>query len=188
MDPREHRNTSPMACLTTGLNAPSKTTIFPAIPVLRQELHTFGEPWQRREIGPCGRASVRSIPFSFLGSEDNTVVRISLYAISRHERSIEQVGSLPVLPFCLAFSVPLATCSPALRTHALLPGIRFRASARCGLLPQSKCGSPSTDSVHSPREELGDGTPSGQACTADSGQNQKKRSPTPCSTKLILAF
>ena len=37
----------------------------PAIPVLQHELPTFGEPWQRREIGPCGRASVRSIPFSF---------------------------------------------------------------------------------------------------------------------------
>ena len=131
---------------------------------------------------PRGKTSVRPTPFILpLRSEDDTVVRIGSLQ-SRAMRSIEQVGSLPV---CLSVwrSACRATCSPALRTHALLPGIRFRASARCGLLPQSKFGAPSTDSVHSPREEVGDGTPSGQACTADSGHNQKKRSPTPCSTK-----
>ena len=140
----------------------------------------------RREIGLCCGASVGLFPSPrsiLLGSKGNTVVRISLSASSRQERSIEQAGSLPV---CLSVwrSMCRATCSPA---HSDVT-LSFPESASARLRgvdssPKCFCGSPSTDSVHSPREELGDGTPSGQACTADSGQNQKKRSPTPCSTK-----
>jgi hypothetical protein len=66
---------SPMAWLTTGSSVPSKTTISPAIPVLRNVLPTSGEPWQRQEIGVRGRTSVREFPFVLLlDSEDDIAV------------------------------------------------------------------------------------------------------------------
>ena len=76
------------------------------------------------------------------------------------------------MPFYLR-SACHAQNTPALRTHALLPRIRLRASARCGLLPQSKFGSPSADSVQSPREWVATAQPPGRACTADSGQTKR---------------
>ena len=65
------------------------------------------------------------------------------------------------LPFCLR-SACRANNTPALRTHALLSRIRLRASMRCGLLPQSEFGSPSTDSVQSPREWVATAHPLGK--------------------------
>src|ERR1700733_313503 len=72
------------------------------------------------------------------------------------------------VPFCLR-SACRANNTPALRTHALLPKIRS-ASSRRGLLPRDKLGSPSTNRFLVALGVGRVGTPSGQACTASSGQ------------------
>ena len=72
------------------------------------------------------------------------------------------------LPFCLR-SACRANNTPALRTHALLPKIRSAPSRR-GLLPRDKLGSPSTNRFLVALGVGRVGTPSGQACTASSGQ------------------
>ncbi|MCU1247944.1 MAG: hypothetical protein JWQ49_973 [Edaphobacter sp.] len=71
---------------------------------------------------------------------------------TRVMRESRQTGRLPSgLPFYLR-SACRAQHTPALRGHALLPRIRCAPLKRCGLLPQSKFGSPSADSIQSPRE------------------------------------
>src|SRR5271170_7191864 len=64
------------------------------------------------------------------------------------------------LPFCLR-SACRAQNTPALRTHALLPDIRYRAF-QCGLLPRGKLGSPSTNLFHSPWEGVAPAHPPGK--------------------------
>jgi hypothetical protein len=84
-----------------------------AIWVLQHVLPTSEELRQRRKTRPCGRELGWSIPCSCF-----------LWLQSRHERSIEQAGSLSVC-HSVNRSACRATCSSALRTYALLPGIRY---------------------------------------------------------------
>jgi single-strand DNA-binding protein len=76
------------------------------------------------------------------------------------------------LPFYLR-SACRAQNTPALRTHALLSRIRYAPLQGADSFPQASCGS--LPQILSSR--LGSGvataTPSGQACTADSGQTKR---------------
>jgi len=65
------------------------------------------------------------------------------------------------LPFCLR-SACRAQSTPALRTHALLPKIRYAPLKRCGLLTPGKLWSPSADFVQSPWEWVATTHPPGK--------------------------
>src|ERR1700721_4897819 len=74
-------------------------------------------------------------------------------------RESRRTGRLPSgLPFYLR-SACRAQNTPALRTHALLPKIRYAPLKRCGLLAPGKLGSVSADSVQSPWEWVATANP-----------------------------
>jgi single-strand DNA-binding protein len=98
---------------------------------------------------------------SFLRVSDGSLHSELTFA-TRVMRESRRIGRLPSgLPFYLR-SACRAQDTPALRTHALLPRIRCAPLKRCGLLPQNEFGSPSADSVQSPREWVATAHPLGK--------------------------
>jgi len=96
-------------------------------------------------------------------------------------RNVEQNGSLPV---CLSVCVQraaLKTPPPFGRTLSF-PGSALRLF-EVRTPPPRQVWVPFRRSRPVAEGVGRDGTPSGQACTADSGHTRKKRSQTPCSTK-----
>jgi hypothetical protein len=91
---------------------------------------------------------------------------IELAFATRVMREGRRTGQLPSgLPFSQR-SACRAQDTHALRTHALLPGIRYAPLTRCGLLPPDKLWSPSTDSVQAPREWVATAHPLGNVWSA----------------------
>ena len=98
---------------------------------------------------------------SFLHASDGSLDSELAFA-TRVMRESRRTGRLPSgLPFYLR-SACRAQDTPALRTHALLPRTRCAPLKRCGLLPPGKLGSPSADSIQSPREWVATAHPLGK--------------------------
>ena len=106
-------------------------------------------------------ATIRLYGSSFLRVSDGSLNSQLAFA-TRVMRESRRTGRLPSgLPFYLR-SACRAQNTPALRTHALLPKIRYAPLKRCGLLPPGKLWSPSTDSIQSPREWVATAHPLGK--------------------------
>ena len=141
---------------------PLKTTTYPAIPARQSELPTFGELWRRRgdglsdSIGAWNRLCI-------LPPVLRLTLLVSEFAFATHAmRENRCTRRLPSgLPFCLR-SACRAQSTPALRTHALLPKIRFAPLNGCGLPTPGKLWSPSADSVQSPWEWVATAHPPGK--------------------------
>jgi hypothetical protein len=97
------------------------------------------------------------------------------FATRAMREAVEQGGSLPV---CLSICVQraaLKTPPPFGRTLSF-PESAARLSRGADSYPHSKSGSPSADSVQSPREWVATAHPLGKRVPQTAGQTKKKRS------------